>query len=263
MAISTRVFNLGEITIPGTHPKIINFAALSIPVTDGLTNAYLLGGSIEASERNHADSSSPLTERGTPVNDDTFGAACDYYNCFDTGSHPTESQTWLVIAKPTLVASDAVGTSGGCLISQGSYISSAWAGDQLSFEKGNQIVARGKGYSGGLSISTLDESKYAAFGVYIDYVDEATSNYNLYSRQNGVESWLYAEKIASSRTYLTDGDYTLKIGGDNQNPEPQYNLTLDIGIVVMYDRALSSTEFTTVVDYLSQFMSDTFGISDV
>ncbi|HIF6270604.1 TPA: hypothetical protein ACX3KD_005630, partial [Raoultella ornithinolytica] len=91
---------LGDIVIPGSHPKKGHFMMPDLPVTTGLKAMYIQGGSSALSIRNLADNLTPLVMVGSPTISPTFGAVCNFANCFDTGKVSTRNQTHIVICKP-------------------------------------------------------------------------------------------------------------------------------------------------------------------
>jgi hypothetical protein len=251
----SKIFQLGDVTIPGTHPKLVNFLMVSPPVTNGLIAAYLLGGDDYSSARNHVDSDLQLGVIGKPEINETFGATLDYYNCFDTQQFATPNKTWFVVAKPLKAGS----SHGAGLISQGRYVSSVFTGDQFGFEPTNLIVDRSKQTSAAADISNLDETKWAVFACTRDSVNKKG---DVLYRQSGVVKWLWEPK-----TYTVDRDiYTglsLRIGGHGMNEGAPYPDDVEIGVVIMYDRSLSHAECELVAEYLSSMMSSYFNINDV
>jgi len=257
----SKVFNLGDVVLPGVHPKIGSFARFAPPVTTALVGAYVLGGNAVASVRNRAGGP-PLSVVGAPTIGSEFGARLDHDNCFDTGLAPSASRTWIVVAKPqSLTGSGAANKAS--LLGNHTYVSSNLRGDQMWM--GNPSAFYNQADINGPSpanvaqvVSALDPAKWAAL---VGTVDSAAGVMDCARRQSGVRTWVNPTTGISGRA--TYSDKKVRIGGDGTGTPGIYAHNVDIGLVLMHGTALSRAEIDTQLDYISQWLASTFGIDHV
>lgn len=259
--MNARVFNIGDVTIPGDHPHISSFVKLDLPVTTALVGAYVFGGNAAMSARNRANPAVPMFPVGSPTIDPLFCATLQHANCFDTGLTPSFNRTWIAVVKPQNL-SGSTAADRAPIIGNQVYVSTNLRGDQMYMAAGafNNQADRNAATAAnvGQVVSVLNSSKWAAL---VGIVDADAGILDCCRRQDGVRTWVSPTGTISGRALYTDR--TLRIGGDGTPPTGMHAAPVQVGMVLVHEAALTRAQVDEQLDYLDSFLSGYFGITDL
>lgn len=260
---------LGDIVIPGSHPKKGHFMVPDLPVTTGLKGMHIQGGNAALSIRNLADSTTPLTMVGTPTISPTFGAVCNFSNCFDTGRVSSRNQTHIVICKPV---KPTAATEQQQAFMMGNYNYS-----------GSPIVYRGDGLAF-MYTTTAPNTIYGAFvednnATPTNLINNFTTNYDVTKwaafvslidgdnniariggRQGGALAW-QGSRTLTNRTAYTGR--TIRIGSHHAGNAYPAGADITMGMELIFEAALTQDEVASVIDSISAYLNAAWGINDL
>ncbi|MBR7529914.1 hypothetical protein KC248_00860 [Klebsiella michiganensis] len=257
---------LGNVVIPGTHPKIGHFMQPDLPVTAGLKAMYIHGGSVDLSIRNRADNSAPLTLVGSPEIASGFGAVCGYGKCFDTGKVSTKNQTHIVICKPVKPTA-ATDTQQAFMMGNYSYSGApaVYRGDGLAFLfSGQSLYGAFVEDNGATPLNMInyysaayDTSKWAAF---VELVDGDNGIARIAARQGGTLNWQNSKALTNRTAYT---DRTIRIGSHHAPAAYPAGANITMGMELIFDVALTQAQVASVLDSVSAYLTAAWLISDV
>ncbi|MFR6754033.1 hypothetical protein [Klebsiella michiganensis] len=257
---------LGDVVIPGTHPKKGHFMQPDLPVTAGLKGLYIQGGTADLSMRNRADNSAPLTKIGTPTILSEFGAICSFGNCFDTGKVSTKNQTHIVICKPVKPTA-ATETQQAFMMGNYSYSGApaVYRGDGLAFLfSGQSLYGAFVEDSGATPLNMInyysaayDSARWAAF---VELVDGDNNVARIAARQGGALNWQNSKTLTSRTAYT---DRTIRIGSHHAPAAYPAGANITMGMELIFETALTQAQVASVLDSVSAYLSAAWGITDL
>lgn len=257
---------LGDVVIPGTHPKIGHFMQPDLPVTTGLKGMYIHGGSVDLSIRNRADNSAPLTLVGSPEIASGFGAVCGFGKCFDTGKVSTKNQTHIVICKP-VKPTEATDTKQAFMMGNYSYSGApaVYRGDGLAFLfSGQSLYGAFVEDNGATPLNMInyysaayDTSKWAAF---VELVDGDNGIARIAARQSGALNWQNSKALTNRTAY---NDRTIRIGSHHAPAAYPAGAAITMGMELIFETALTQAQVASVLDSISAYLSAAWGITDL
>ncbi|WP_256681929.1 hypothetical protein [Klebsiella grimontii] len=257
---------LGDIVIPGSHPKKGHFMLPDLPVNTGLKAMYIQGGNAALSIRNLADSTAPLTMVGTPTISSAFGAVCNYNNCFDTGKVSTKNQTHIVICKPV---KPTAATEQQQAFMMGNYNYSGspivYRGDGLAFMFSSQSLYGAFVEDNNATPTNMinnfttnyDVTKWAAF---VSLIDGDNNIARIGGRQGGALAWQGSRTLTNRTTYT---GRTIRIGSHHAGAAYPAGADITMGMELIFEVALTQAEVASVIDSISAYLNAAWSISDV
>lgn len=257
---------LGDVIIPGTHPKKGHFMQPNLPVIAGLKAMYIHGGTSELSMRNRADNSAPLTKVGAPTILAEFGAVCSFGNCFDTGKVSAKNQTHIVICKP-VKPTKATEKQQAFMMGNYSYSGApaVYRGDGLAFLFSGQSLYGAFVEDGGATPTNMinyfsaayDASKWAAF---VSLVDGDNGIARIGGRQGGALAWQNSRALTNRTAYA---DRTIRIGSHHAPAAYPAGAAITMGLELIFEAALTQAQVASVIDSVSEYLNAAWGISDL
>ena len=257
---------LGDVVIPGTHPKIGHFMQPDLPVTAGLKAMYIHGGSVDLSIRNRADNSAPLTLVGSPVIASGFGAVCGFNKCFDTGKVPTKNLTHIVICKP-VKPNAATEQQQAFMMGNYNYFGAptVYRGDGLAFMFSGQALYGAFVEDNAVTPSNMinyysaayDVSKWAAF---VSLIDGDNNIARIGARQGGALNWQNSRSLTNRTTYT---DKTIRIGSHHAGAAYPAGADITMGLELIFEVALTQAQVASVIDSVSAYLNAAWGINDL
>lgn len=257
---------LGDVVIPGTHPKKGHFMQPDLPVIAGLKAMYIHGGTLELSMRNRADNTAPLIKVGSPSIQADFGAVCSFGNCFDTGKVSTKNQTHIVICKPVKPTA-ATETQQAFMMGNYSYSGSpaVYRGDGLAF------LFSGQSHYGAFvednSVTPTNMINYysAAYDItkwsaFVELVDGDNGIARIAARQGGPLNWQNSKALVNRTAYT---DRTIRIGSHHAPAAYPAGAAITMGMELIFETALTQAQVVSVLDSISAYLSSAWGITDL
>ena len=257
---------LGDIVIPGSHPKKGHFMMPDLPVTTGLKAMYIQGGNSALSIRNLADNLTPLVMVGSPTISPTFGAVCNFANCFDTGKVSTRNQTHIVICKPV---KPTAATENQQAFMMGNYSYSGapavYRGDGLAFLfSGQSLYGAFVEDNGATPINMInyfsaayDTSKWAAF---VSLIDGDNGIARIGGRQGGALAWQNSRALTGRTAYA---NRTIRIGSHHAPAAYPAGANITMGLELIFETALTQTQVASVIDSVSAYLNSAWGVVDI
>ncbi|VUC83286.1 Uncharacterised protein [Raoultella terrigena] len=257
---------LGDVVIPGVHPKKGHFMLPDLPVTAGLKGMYIQGGTAELSVRNRADNSAPLTKIGSPTISAEFGAVCSFGNCFDTGKVATKNQTHIVICKPVKPTA-ATETQQAFMMGNYNYFGApaVYRGDGLAFLfAGESIYGSFVENDGATPLNMVnyftaayDASKWAAF---VSLIDGDNNIARIGGRQGGALAWQNSRALTNRTAYA---DRTIRIGSHHAPAAYPAGANITMGLELIFEAALTQAQVAAVIDSISAYLNAAWRITDL
>ncbi|MEV8753075.1 hypothetical protein AB0030_15475 [Klebsiella variicola] len=257
---------LGDVIIPGTHPKKGHFMQPNLPVIAGLKAMYIHGGTSELSMRNRADNSAPLTKVGAPTILAEFGAVCSFGNCFDTGKTATKNQTHIAICKP-VKPTEATEQQQAFMMGNYNYFGAptVYRGDGLAFMFSGQALYGAFVEDKAVTPSNMinyysaayDVSKWAAF---VSLIDGDNNIARIGARQGGALKWQNSRALTNRTAYT---DKTIRIGSHHAGAAYPAGAEITMGLELIFEVALTQDQVASVIDSVSAYLNAAWGISDL
>lgn len=240
----TTVVRLDGVTLPEVGaPPISSFSIPSLPSASGLVGLYAFGGDREASARNHAVPSAPLTARGNPemVNS---GVRISGASGFNTGMSPMPNVTTFAVVRVPAPQSIAEGQMLLATYIQGGDISGDSFG--ITFSAGVPAFAIYASTSAGAGtiIARANISGDVRVGEYALVVarTRATGEGRIWLRQPGV---LVANPEGPPMTRaIADREPSI---GNRYGTSTNFTGEVDLNFMAVYSRALSDPEVESAI----------------
>lgn len=255
----TNALKLSGITLPGGgYPRLINFVPPVMAAGgEALVGLYTFGADADASLRNWADQTKPLTKVGAPAIQN-LGVTVGPAGYYDTGFGSTIGLTFLAIAKPNVAASNAVGQM---IVSNFLAGTPLQSGDSLGFGAppgiGSAVsVYGGKTTENGIATHPLPltGADTADWNSFVGRIKPTGEEHVWWSRDGAVAQT--AESPAATRAVVTSR--TLRIGREYQS---LFNGTAEIMMVAIFNRALTDAEVTANLTYLRAEYGPAHGVT--
>lgn len=260
----SNILNLGDVQLAGTHLKLSSFLDFEPPITDGLTDIYIIGGSKELSTINRVSGETTAVVSGAPTFNSEFGGVFNWSNHINLNKLPHASQTLITISKPKITAN--VAATENAIISNRAYETkngvSTLVGDGLAWLRLPQLQGQFGTNSTSASnavATTIDSTKWAAA---FSYVDATTLKARTGYKQGLNSGWGFKEATLNNRD-ASSTSRTLRIGATALNTNSEQVGDSEVGLVMIYNKALTQAQILEVVDYIAAYLNDAFGINDL
>lgn len=261
----SNLLKLGDVALSGAHLKLGTFMDFNPPVTTGLQDIYILGGSADISLINRKTGATTASVSGNPTFLAEFGAVLNWSNHINLNKLPTASQTWITVSKPKITAD--VAATENAILSNKAYESrnsvSSLVGDGLHWLRLPQLQGsfgtNTNSESSAVATPGITSNKWAAG---FSYVNASTLKGRTGYRQNGTTAWAFSEKTLANRD-PNSTVRTLRIGATALNTNSDQIGDSEVGLVMIYDVALTQAQIESVVSYIASYLENAFGITDL
>lgn len=227
---TVNTLNIGNVTLPGSgYPPI---GAMSIPVTDGLTGAFLLGSGSNVGATNYAENGGTVTFVGSPDWQNGY-VEVDRLNYIQTSIPETAAMTIIAIAKRKV--------SGNNTPIVGNFIDVTNVGVALYVASGtDNPIANADRAAGGGTVTV--NGNWDAWSL-VSLVVPSTGAMTITDHTNG----LTANSAATDARVITGGG-DIRIGSFYSVSFPGAS---QIAAVAVYNKALSPIELTAMEAWAS------------